>query len=109
LCDPSEKRPFESDVALAYIQIGLLPIDADGSRSMPLARFGSYEVRLIELVHAPADNATLFWLELYDHSAHSGIDACSCDDLEEAASKAEHLILMAKTLNDESPCCKAPR
>src|SRR5262245_4655517 len=82
----------------AYVQLGLLPLDRHATRTLQLARHGRYEVRLIEFPGAPA-NTPLFWLELYDCDADAGVDACSCNDLEEGAACAAHLVDEAKRLS----------
>src|SRR5262245_12705758 len=89
----------EGCMTRAYVQLGLLPLDHQASRTLQLARYGRYGVRRLEFPNAPA-NTPLFWLELYDCDAEAGLDACSGHDLEEGTSKAEQFSAEAKRLSD---------
>jgi hypothetical protein len=72
----------------------------NGERAVSLARFGDYDVRLVELSQTSC--APPLWMELYAHDTGSTIDSCSCHEFEEAAAAAEHLISQAKCLNESS-------
>ena len=75
----------------------------DGSRVVSLARFGAYEVRLIELAQKGSGDLPPLWLELYSHHVQWGIDSCSAISFEEAVIAAEALISQARRLNKRSP------
>lgn len=88
----------------AYLGLLLAPPSGDGSRTVSLARFGTFEVRLIELAdRGMAD----FWIELYCHYTRSSLDSCKCRELDDAEPIADHLIFCARQLNHsctESSC-----
>ena len=65
---------------------------------MSLARFGSYEVRVIELSRDAAAGSFPVWLELYEHNTRSLLDSCGCSELEEAVAAANELISQARQL-----------
>ncbi len=71
----------------------------DGSKTISLGRFGSYEVLLVEFARGNATNDMQLWIELYDHELQHGLDSCSCTDIEEAAIAARELISGARQLN----------
>jgi hypothetical protein len=79
----------------------LVPADHNGARTVPLARFGRYEVRLTEFIPDRGADEPI-WLELYDRDAQCGIDSCRCSDLEEAVVSAGHLVSRARELNTVS-------
>jgi hypothetical protein len=80
----------------AYVGLTLARGRHDGSRTMSLARFGTFEVRVLEL----ADRETTdFWIELYCHYTRSSLDSCTCCKIDDAEPLAEHLILSAQQLN----------
>src|SRR5437867_10219023 len=55
----------------------------DGSRTATVARYGAYEVRLVEpLVDSQGDTIP-FWIELFDHKSAVTIDSCGGHDFEE--------------------------
>jgi hypothetical protein len=73
----------------------------DGAKAVSLARFGSYEVLLVELAHGRIVSDTQLWIELYDHKLQHGLDSCSCTDMEEATIAARELITRARQLSTE--------
>jgi hypothetical protein len=86
-------------VARAYIRLLLAPKGQDGSKTVSLARFGQYEVRLVELSQIDSADAALFWMELYAHDVQLAVDSCGCHELEEAVIAAEELVSQARRLN----------
>ena len=50
----------------AYLGLFLVPW-CDGARSVRLARFGAYEVRIVEFAGDQAGTGFPLWLELYAH------------------------------------------
>jgi len=71
----------------------------DGCRAATLARYGSYEVRLVELLQDWQENTAPFWIELFDHENDTTIDSCGGYDLGETAAGAEALISQARLLH----------
>ena len=63
-----------------------------------LARYGAYEVRLVELAHGHDDDSSL-WLRLYDRDSRASLDDRRCDDLEHAEILVEHLLSRAMQLH----------
>ena len=87
-----------SGLCRAYLALSLASEPEDGSRAMPLARFGAFEVRLIELAGRRMAEDSDFWIELYRHDIQSSLDSCRCRDLDEAEPIAEYLVACAKGL-----------
>jgi hypothetical protein len=92
-------RLVELRLTRAYIHLLLVPVDGNGARTVPLARFGNYEVRLTEFVQETNTDSAPMWLELYARDLRRGIDSCCCYDLEEAVDSARHLVARARELN----------
>ena len=90
-------------VTQAYARLFSIPVSEKGVRSVPLAKFGNYEVRLAEL---PSSAAGLpIWMELYDHHVRCSIDGYGCSDLEDAIPAAEDLLSQAQRLSKgDKPC-----
>ena len=88
----------EQRLMRAYTYLFLVPADSTGTKRVSLARFGQYEVRLVELT---ADEAGT-WLELFARNTQTAIDSCCFRDLEEAADAAGHLISSARQLHDRA-------
>jgi hypothetical protein len=89
----------EQRIVRAYTYLFLVPTDSTGTKHVSLARFGQYEVRLLEL--ATSDERTT-WLELFARNTQTAIDSCCFGDLEEAADAAGYLISSARQLHDRA-------
>ena len=82
----------------AYLKLFLVAEGDDGARIVSLARFGSYEVRVIELSRDASAGSFPVWLDLYEHNTGSTLDSCGCSELEEAVAAANELITQARQL-----------
>jgi hypothetical protein len=87
----------------SYVALMLAPDDKDGVRTVQVARFGAYEVRMVELASARALHDSDFWLELYCSDTRSTLDSCRCWDIDEAEAVADHLISCARQLAGSCP------
>jgi hypothetical protein len=67
-----------------------------GTDAVTLARFGSFEVRLIQPMSDPPTREARFWMELFDHDRRLSIDSIGNLVLEDAATAAEEFIARAK-------------
>ena len=96
-------RSVALTVTQAYVRLFSTPASEKGVRSVPLAKFGNYEVRLAEL---PSSAAGLpIWMELYDLHVRCSIDSYGCSDLENAIPAAEDLLSQAQRLSKgDKPC-----
>ena len=74
---------IEQRIVRAYVQLAVLPDDADGSCTVTLERFGGFEVRLTEAPREGAANLSCFWLELYSHGSGAVIDSLGCSEFDE--------------------------
>jgi hypothetical protein len=101
LSDAMKRQSVEALVMQAYFQLVRIAWSESASRSTSLARYGSYEVRLVE--RRPVEDADVphLWVELHAKGAETAIDACGCDDLEAAAGAAEQLMAKAERLQNE--------
>jgi hypothetical protein len=99
LSDAINRRSIEALVTQAYIQLVLVSWDENGSRSVSLAKYGNYDVRLHEVKSADTAEMPHLWVELYANDIRASIDACGCDDIEAAAMAAEHIMSEAQKLD----------
>jgi hypothetical protein len=90
---PSASRLQQAYVALMFAE------ESDGSRVKTVARYGAFEVRLVELRHARTGDDTLFWIELYRHDTQTSLDSCRCDDLDHAEAALQYLVSCARRLH----------
>jgi hypothetical protein len=102
MCRESSDDRADLRLTRGYVELGVVPADHKGSKTVSLARFGEYEVRLVEVVPANRADATPMWLELYSHETKFGIDSCRCYDLEAAVQATEELISRARKLDEEA-------
>ena len=80
----------------SYISLKLTPISESGSRTIPIARFGAFEVRLVEFADSDQGDSLDLWIELYRYDTQSSIDSCLCRDLDEVEKLGEYLISQAR-------------
>jgi hypothetical protein len=83
--EASDKKLIELRIARAYMDILLMPDISPGLQRIPLARIGSHEIRLFLHTQSDSVDATLFWIELFDHVTGASIDSCACRELPYAA------------------------
>jgi hypothetical protein len=91
---------------LRILQLYIWSISAkrsvDGCRTATLARYGMYEVRLVEPLLDPQGDTIPFWVELFDHKNAVTIDTCGGYDFEETAAGAAALISEANLLHHDA-------
>ena len=98
LQDTVTHKYTERRLIQAYLKLFLAVQIEDGVKTVSLARFGSYEVRVIELLRDASAGSFPVWLELYEHNTQSTLDSCGCSELEEAVAAADELITHARQL-----------
>jgi hypothetical protein len=91
---------FVNRLIKAYVGLVLTPHDEHGWRTMSLAHFGVFEVRLMEIEDCRPRDGLDLWIELYRHDTRSSIDSCRCWDLDEAEHLAEQFSAQAKKLHE---------
>jgi len=92
-------RSVALTVTQAYARLLSIPASEKGVRSVPLAKFGNYEVRLAELSSVTSATDLPIWMELYDDHVRCSIDGYGCSDLEDAIPAAEDLLSQAQRLS----------
>jgi len=94
-------RNLELRILQLYVWELMAKRFVDGCRTASLARYGAYEVRLVELLQDLQGDSVPFWIELFDHTSDATIDSCG-GGLDEVAVVAELLISQAKLSHRES-------
>lgn len=87
----------------SYVGLMLVAPDNHGSRSVPVTRYGAFEVRLVELAERGAQDDVDVWVELYCRDTRMSLDSCRCRDLDEAQSIADGFARCAERLS-QSAC-----
>jgi hypothetical protein len=80
----------------SYISLNLTPKSESGSRTLPIAHFGAFEVRLVEFEAGDERDSLDLWIELYRYDSQSSVDSCLCRDLDEAEVIGEYFISQAR-------------
>jgi hypothetical protein len=78
----------------------------DGCRTATVARYGAYEVRLVEPLLDQQHDIIPFWVELFDHESAVMVDSCGGYDFEETAAGAATLISQATMLHRDAVACR---
>jgi hypothetical protein len=99
ISEATRNKSIEWQIIQSYVWVLRAPQDIDGHRTCPLARYGAYEVRLLEPSQIPEGDARPFWIELYDHDRKVTLNSFQSDDLEDAAVTASTLIAEAELLH----------
>ena len=92
----------EALVTQAYVQLLDAPRDEQNWRTVSLAKYVHYEVRLIERLSVVDAEIPCLWVELYAADVQTSIDSCGCDDVEAAVVAAEYLISQGRKLEEEA-------
>ena len=92
---------LEARLIRAHVELQVTQKDEHDCRSVALARYGAYEVRLFEPPHNSGTKVFEFWLELCDHGQKLSVDSAGANDLEEAVTLANVLVAHAQELNEE--------
>jgi hypothetical protein len=92
----------------AHARLQLVPPVAHLSRVVTLARFGSFEVRLIQPTSALPASEVRFWMELFDHDRQLSIDSVGDRVIEDAVIAAEELIARATKLSENPHTWRRP-
>jgi hypothetical protein len=79
----------------SYVELRLTRRKETGSRTISVAHFGAYEVRLIDFVDCNNHGSSDLWIELYCQDTLSSIDSCLCRDSDEVEYLGEYLISQA--------------
>jgi hypothetical protein len=95
----SRHKVTEREFMLAYLTLFLVPPGEGEVKIVSLARFGSYEARLIELVTLPPEPAALY-LELYAHDTCASLDSFRCSEFDEAVVAADAFVARAREMHD---------
>jgi hypothetical protein len=90
--------PHMDRIYKSYIGLGLTTRNESGSRTISVANFGAFEVRLIEFADCTRQGGLDLWIELYRHDIQSSLDSCLCEDLDEVEHLGRYLISQAKEL-----------
>jgi len=98
----SISKALELRIIQLYVWALVAPKYVDGRRTASIARHGAFEVRLIEVPASLEQDTVSLWIELFDHKSQTSIDSYGGYDFEEAASAAERLISLAKSLLREA-------
>ena len=93
---------IEALITQAYVQLLDAPRDEQNWRTVSLAKYVHYEVRLIERLPVVDAEIPCLWVELYAADVQTSIDSCGCDDVETAVVAAEYLISQGRKLEEEA-------
>jgi hypothetical protein len=85
-----------------YTLLNLLPERDDGSKAARLARFGAYEVRLVEHGH-DAGARRILHVELYDHHGRTVLAGHECRNVLDMDAAITDLISRALRLHEANP------
>jgi hypothetical protein len=98
----TSRNELEARLMDAHARLQLVPPAADVVTAVTLARFGSFEVRLIHPMSVPLANEVRFWMELFDHDRQLSLDSVGNLALQDAATAAEEFIARSRK-QSESP------
>jgi hypothetical protein len=94
----ADRKLTHRQFVAAYLALFLVRAGDDGTKVASLARFGAYEVRLIEFIEQTLVDTPVVWMELFAHDTRSSLDSVRCDDLDEAVATAEEFVARAREL-----------
>jgi hypothetical protein len=99
VCEPIDADRAETLVLQAYVQLPLLPRQANGSWIAALKTFPRCELRLVEMAAESSDQPVLR-VELFDRATQSVVKAQGCDEVEDAVIAFQAMIPLARSYAD---------
>jgi hypothetical protein len=104
----TSSNELEALLLEAHAKLQLVPLGANASKEVILALFGSFEVRLLQLMSVPPQCEVRFWMELFDRDRQLSIDSVGDRVLEDAATVAAELIARAAKLGENPHTWRRP-
>jgi hypothetical protein len=104
----SSKAKLKSTLIDADIKLRNARQDGGVTTTVSLARYGAFEVRLIQPLRIPPAGEARFWIELFDHDRQLSIDSVGNCLLENAVAAAGELIARAKDLSENPHSWRRP-
>jgi hypothetical protein len=104
----TSNNELEALLLEAHAKLQLVPSGANASKEVILARFGSFEVRLLQSMSVPPQCEVRFWMELFDRDRQLSIDSIGDRVLEDAATAAGELIARATRLGENHHTWRRP-
>jgi hypothetical protein len=99
-----DKTLGELRVTQAYITLLSISEQGAGTRMVPVARIGNYEIRIFDSLPSGSDSEPVIWMELFDHDVQLVIDSSRCGEIEDALVVFEDFFLQA---NFPDEACQA--
>jgi hypothetical protein len=87
-------------VTQAFIALSSMPGSNSTQQYATVLRVGEYEIRLFNGAPSRSGDASLAWMELFDHDANRTVDSCSCREIDDAVSAFEEFVSQAKSSNE---------
>ena len=85
---------------IAHRRLSSRPTASNGTKSIVVAAYGDYVVRLLAFVPGTiTDAVSPLWVEFHDACSDRTLDGAGCRDLSEAIAAAEEFLAEAKLLN----------
>jgi hypothetical protein len=108
LLKPARRKLSAGKFVAAYLSLFLARPTPDQTKVACLARFGAYEVRLVEFAAQSCGDGWLLWVELFAHDTRDSLDSFECDDLDEAVTRADELVAQAQALHERAQQRRSP-
>jgi len=91
MCTKSSRTSVRLRVTQAYIALSDIPGSNPTAKSISLETSGAYEIRMLKGSRSHSGDASLFWMELFDHDTKSSLDSCSFYEIDEALNAFDEL------------------
>lgn len=82
-CPALDADWIEQKIIRAYVRLAMEPHDMDGCRAVTIVRYGSLEVRLMEVPSEGMAGLPTFWFELRSQTTGATIDSLGCYEFDE--------------------------
>lgn len=99
MCTKSSRTSGRLRVTQAYIALSDIPGSNPTPRTISVERIGTYEVRMFNGSPTRPGDASLLWMELFDHDGQRSLDSCSFREIDDALSAFDELVARAGKLD----------
>ena len=80
-------------VTQAYIELSLIP---ERTRTVPVARTGNYEIRMLLLSEHCSNSEPAIWMELFDLGSQLSVDSIRCSEVQDALAAFKEFVTQAR-------------
>jgi hypothetical protein len=98
VCRTFDETLGELRVTEAYIELLSIPEQDSATATIPIARAGNHEIRILRLPPDGCDGEPAIWMELFDHDSRFPVDSSNCRGIDDALATFKEFVAQVKSI-----------